>query len=77
MIDAIAAMLLILAVGLCAVAFPFVLWLLFSRAPRSKHAHLATRGRGATPSGSSDQSDDVKFDRSWDDEFEERGDAPH
>jgi hypothetical protein len=71
MIDAIAAMLLVLAVGMCVVAFPFVLWLLFSRAPRSKHAYLAVRRRGDS-AGFSDRSDDGNVDRTWNDESEKQ-----
>jgi hypothetical protein len=36
MIDAIAGILLVLVGGLCVVAFPFVLWMLFGDAPRSR-----------------------------------------
>ena len=38
MINTIAGILLILAVGMCVVAFPFVLWMLFGSEPQAKHA---------------------------------------
>ena len=38
MIDAIAGILLVLVAGICVLAFPFVLWMLFGDAPRSRPA---------------------------------------
>jgi hypothetical protein len=45
MIDTIAGILLILAMGACVVAFPFVLWMLFASGPRH-HARRISGRRG-------------------------------
>jgi hypothetical protein len=46
MIDTIAGILLILAVGMCVVAFPFVLWMLFgNNGPRSRPMRRIARPR--------------------------------
>jgi hypothetical protein len=38
MFNTIVGVLLVLVVGMCVVAFPFVLWMLFGDGPRSRHA---------------------------------------
>jgi hypothetical protein len=45
MIDTIAGILLIFAVGACVVSFPFVLWMLFGRGP-GHHARRISGRRG-------------------------------
>jgi len=46
MINTIAGILLILAVGMCVVAFPFVLWMLFgNNGPRSRPMRHIARPR--------------------------------
>jgi hypothetical protein len=62
MVDAVAGMLLILAVGMCVVAFPFVLWMLFGGGPRSRHKLSRPREKV--------RSDEGKKARSWYDESE-------
>ena len=50
--------LLILVVGMCVVAFPFVLWMLFGDAPRSRRTRRTSRPRGDGTTGSSGSSED-------------------
>ena len=45
--------LLILVVGMCVVAFPFVLWMLFGDGPRSRRTRRTSRLRGNGATGSS------------------------
>jgi hypothetical protein len=45
MFNTLLGILLVLTVGLCVMAFPFVLWLLFSTGPRSRHRRHPSRPR--------------------------------
>ena len=45
MVDTIAGILLIVALGMCVVAFPFVLWMLFSSGPRFRPMRHISRPR--------------------------------
>jgi hypothetical protein len=58
MIDTVAGILLVLTVGMCVVAFPFVLWMLFGSGPRSRHTHYTSHPRGNGTRGSSALTDD-------------------
>ena len=62
--------LLILVVGMCVVAFPFVLWMLFGDGPRSRHTRHTSRPRG-NGLGSSGWSDDRRKTPSRYDEADE------
>ena len=62
--------LLILVVGMCVVAFPFVLWMLFGVGPRSRHKRHTSRPRGNGITGSG-WSDDRKKARPRYDEADE------
>jgi len=66
MIDAIAGILLVLVAGLCVLAFPFVLWMLFGGAPRS-----TSRPRRSGTAGPSVPSEDREEAPSPYDEAEE------
>ena len=66
MIDAIAGILLVLVGGLCVLAFPFVLWMLFGGAPRS-----TSRPRRSGTAGPSVPSEDREEAPSPYDEAEE------
>ena len=46
MFDTAVGILLVLVVGMCVVAFPFVLWMLFGDGPRSRHTRHTSRPRG-------------------------------
>jgi hypothetical protein len=46
MFNAAVGILLILVVGMCVVAFPFVLWMLFGDGPRPRHTRRTSRPRG-------------------------------
>ena len=46
MFNTVVGILLILIVGMCVVAFPFVLWMLFGDGPRSRHRRHTSRPRG-------------------------------
>jgi hypothetical protein len=50
MVDKIIGILLVVALGMCVVAFPFVLWMLFGSGPRSRPMRYISRQRenGAT-----------------------------
>ena len=52
--------LLVLVVGMCVVAFPFVLWMLFGGGPRSRHKRHTSRPRGNGTTGSSGWSENRK-----------------
>ena len=52
MFNTAAGILLILVVGMCFVAFPFVLWMLFGVGPRSRHKRHTSRRRGKGITGS-------------------------
>jgi hypothetical protein len=61
MIYAIAGILLILAVGMCVVAFPFVLWMLFGdNGPRSRPTRYISRQRESGTTDLSGWSEDRK-----------------
>jgi hypothetical protein len=61
MIYAIAGILLILAVGMCVVAFPFVLWMLFGdNGPRSRPVRRIARPRENGTTNLSGRSEDRK-----------------
>jgi hypothetical protein len=45
MVDTILGILLVLAVGVCVLAFPFVLWMLLGNGPRSQRARYIARSR--------------------------------
>ena len=61
MINAIAGILLILAVGMCVVAFPFVLWMLFgNNGPRSRPMRYISRQRESGTTDLSGWSEDRK-----------------
>jgi hypothetical protein len=45
MVDKITGILLIVALGMCVVAFPFVLWMLFGSGPRSQPMRYISRPR--------------------------------
>jgi hypothetical protein len=61
MIDTIAGILLILAVGMCVVAFPFVLWMLFgNNGPRSRPMRRIARQRESGTTDLSGWSEDHK-----------------
>jgi hypothetical protein len=61
MINTIAGILLILAVGMCVVAFPFVLWMLFgNNGPRSRPTHYIARPRENGTTNLSGWSEDRK-----------------
>ena len=60
MVYTIAGILLILVLGICVVAFPFVLWMLFGDGPRSRHARHTSRRRRTGSPGSSGLSRDRK-----------------
>ena len=69
MIDAIAGILLVLVGGLCVLAFPFVLWMLFGDAPRSRR--YTSRPRRSGTAGPSVPSEDREEAPSPYDEAEE------
>ena len=70
MVDATAGILLVFAVGMCVVAFPFVLWMLFGDGlPRCRR--YTSRPRGSGTSGSSAWSEDQKKAQPPYDEAEE------
>ena len=58
MFNTVVGILLILVVGMCVVAFPFVLWMLFGDGPRSRHTRHTSRPRGNGITGSSGWSED-------------------
>ena len=60
MFNTVVGILLILIVGMCVVAFPFVLWMLFGDGPRSRHTRHASRPRGNGATGSSGWSENRK-----------------
>ena len=61
MINTIAGILLILAVGMCVVAFPFVLWMLFgNNGPRSRPMRHIARPRENGTTNLSGWSEDRK-----------------
>jgi hypothetical protein len=60
MFNTVIGILLILIVGMCVVAFPFVLWMLFGDGPRSRHARHTSRPRRNGTPGSSGWSEDRK-----------------
>jgi hypothetical protein len=43
MVDKITGILLVVALGMCVVAFPFVLWMLFGSGPRSRPMRYISR----------------------------------
>ena len=45
MVNQIAGILLVVALGLCVIAFPFVLWMLFSNGPRLRPVRRIARPR--------------------------------
>src|SRR5512142_1023797 len=53
MFNTVVGILLVLIVGMCVVAFPFVLWMLFGDGPRSRHTRHTSRPRGNGAPGSS------------------------
>jgi hypothetical protein len=59
MFNTIVGILLVLVVGMCVVAFPFVLWMLFWHGPRSRHTRYTSRPNG-NATGSADWSEDRK-----------------
>jgi hypothetical protein len=71
MVDTMAGILLVLAVGMCVVAFPFVLWMLFGDGPRSRHKRYTSRRRGNGTTGFSVWSEDRKKTPPWYHETEE------
>jgi hypothetical protein len=71
MVYTMAGILLILAVGMCVVAFPFVLWMLFGDGPRSRHKRYTSRPHGNGTTGFSISSEDRKKAPPWYDEAEE------
>jgi hypothetical protein len=58
MVYTMAGILLVLAVGMCVVAFPFVLWMLFGDGPRSRPKRYTSRPRGNDTTGFSVWSED-------------------
>jgi hypothetical protein len=70
MLKTIAAVLLVLVVGICVIVFPFVLWMLFGDGPRSRHRRYTSRPRG-NATGSSGWGEDRKNAPSSYDEGEE------
>ena len=58
MFNTVLGILLVLTVGMCVVAFPFVLWMLFGDGPRSRHRRHTSRPRGKGATGSSGWTDD-------------------
>jgi hypothetical protein len=60
MVYTIAGILLVFVVGMCVVAFPFVLWMLFGNGPRSRHTRYTSRPRGNGTTGFSVWSEDRK-----------------
>jgi hypothetical protein len=71
MIDTIAGILLVLAVGMCVVVSPFVLWMLFGTGRRSRHTRDTSPPRGNGNRGSSAFTDDLKKGPQYYDEAEE------
>jgi hypothetical protein len=71
MFNTVVGILLILIVGMCVVAFPFVLWMLFGDGPRSRHTRHTSRPRGNGATGSSGWSEDHKKAPSRYDEADE------
>ena len=71
MFNTVVGILLILIVGMCVVAFPFVLWMLFGNGPRSRHKRYTSRPRGKGATDSSGWSEDRKKTPPWYDEAEE------
>ena len=71
MIDTVAGILLVLAVGMCVVVFPFVLWMLFGSGRRSRHTRYTSHPRGNGSRGSSAFTDDRKKGPQYYDEAEE------
>lgn len=71
MVDTMAGILLVLAVGMCVVAFPFVLWMLFGDGPRSQHRRYTSRSRGNGTTGFSVWSEDRHKTPPWYDEAED------
>jgi hypothetical protein len=49
MFNTVVGILLILIVGMCVVAFPFVLWMLFGDGPRSRHTAIPLARVGTAP----------------------------
>jgi hypothetical protein len=60
MIYTIAGVFLIVAVGMCVVAFPFVLWMLFGNGPRSRPMRYISGPRGNGSTGPSAWKEDRK-----------------
>ena len=60
MFNAAVGILLVLIVGMCVVAFPFVLWMLFGDGPRSPRMRRTSRPRGNGTTGSSGWSENRK-----------------
>ncbi len=58
MFNTVVGILLVLIVGMCVVAFPFVLWMLFGDGPRSRHMRHTSRLRGNGATGSSGWGED-------------------
>ena len=71
MIEAIAGILLVLVGGLCVLAFPFVLWMLFGDAPRSRR--YTSRPRRSGTAGPSVPSDHEEAPSPYDEAEEEDG----
>jgi hypothetical protein len=71
MVNTIAGILLVMAVGMCVVAFPFVLWMLFGTGPRSGHKRHSPRPHGNGTKDFSVWSEDRKKGPPWYDEGEE------
>jgi hypothetical protein len=71
MLNTAVGILLILVVGMCLVAFPFVLWTLFGDGPRSRRKRRTSRPRGEGTTGSSGWRDDRKKARPRYDEADE------
>jgi hypothetical protein len=60
MFNTVIGILLVLVVGMCVVAFPFVLWMLFGYGPRSRHTRYTSRPRRKGTTGFSGWSEDRK-----------------
>ena len=60
MVNTVAGILLVLVVGICVVAFPFVLCMLFGSGPRSRQTRYTTRPCGNGTTGFSGWSEDPK-----------------
>jgi hypothetical protein len=60
--ETVLGILLILAVGMCVVTFPFVFWMLFGGEPRSRHSRYTSRQRPIGTRDRSSQKAPAKYD---------------